>query len=159
MIELFAVQCWRSDIARKREQLDRLRQRKVAFDDELKLRSGELNSIKARAWHTCSAWPSKEEHKFAQKKQGPLESFGVSSRESRERSLILKSFLVGQGHRKPRSTMVRRRRWSGKPLEAESSRCGAWKLGTSSSDGFWAPDAMTGRGRKPVHGRGGEAIP
>lgn len=44
-----------SDIARKREQLDRLRQRRVAFDDELKQRSSELNYIK-------------EEHKFEKKK-------------------------------------------------------------------------------------------
>jgi len=44
-----------SDIARKREQLDRLRQRRVAFDDELKERSSQLNLIK-------------EDHKFEKKK-------------------------------------------------------------------------------------------
>ncbi|CAJ1370546.1 unnamed protein product [Effrenium voratum] len=56
-----------SDIARKREQLDRLKQRKVAFDDELKERSGELNAIK-------------EEHKFAQKKAQKASQYGTTQK-------------------------------------------------------------------------------
>lgn len=56
-----------SDLARKREQLDRLRQRKVAFDDELKQRSQELNSVK-------------EDHRFAQKKAQKASQYDASQK-------------------------------------------------------------------------------
>eukprot|EP00437_Effrenium_voratum_P025468 CAMPEP_0181405664 /NCGR_PEP_ID=MMETSP1110-20121109/4874_1 /TAXON_ID=174948 /ORGANISM="Symbiodinium sp., Strain CCMP421" /LENGTH=843 /DNA_ID=CAMNT_0023528055 /DNA_START=37 /DNA_END=2568 /DNA_ORIENTATION=- len=62
-----------SDIARKREQLERLKQRKIAFDEELKQRNTELSFIK-------------EEHKSTQKKAQKTSQYGDAQKKAEAES-------------------------------------------------------------------------